>query len=97
VIASLLKQAATDRQVLFQVACALSVIAGTSADKQTAARCREQAVQALRDLIKSGWKDRGALEGDPDLDPLRDDPRFKELVNGLWKPTESTSPPRPER
>jgi tetratricopeptide (TPR) repeat protein len=96
-VAALLKQAANDRQVLFQVACTLSVIAGTSADKATAARCRDQAFDVLRDLIKAGWKDRAGIESDPDFDAIRDDPRFKELLKALPKSVEVAPPPRPAR
>jgi len=83
VVESLLKQAAGDRQVLFQVACALSVVSGTTSDKETASRCRDQAFRVLRDLVKAGWKDRAGLETDPDFDAIRADPRFKELLEGL--------------
>jgi hypothetical protein len=91
--ASLLKQAARDRQVLFQVACALSVVSGVTADKETATRCRDQAFQVLRDAIAAGWKDPGGLEADPDFDAIREDPRFKELLKALAKPGEA-APPR---
>jgi tetratricopeptide (TPR) repeat protein len=83
---ALLKQAGKDRQVLFQVACTYSVMSGTAADRETAERRRDQAFQALRDLIKAGWKDRAGLETDPDFDAIRDDRRFKELLDSLPKP-----------
>jgi tetratricopeptide (TPR) repeat protein len=92
-VGSLLKQAGKDRQVLLQVACALSILSGTTADKETAGRYRDQAFQALRDLVKAGWTDRGGLESDPDFDFIREDPRFKELLQALPKPTEVVPPP----
>jgi tetratricopeptide (TPR) repeat protein len=82
-VAALLKQAATDRQVLFQVACALSVLASVTTNPETAKRSRDQAFEVLRDLIQDGWKDRGGLETDPDFDPIRGDARFKELLKSL--------------
>jgi tetratricopeptide (TPR) repeat protein len=88
VAASLLRQAGKDRQVLFQVACALSIVSGTTTDRQRADRCRDQAFQVLRDLVKAGWKDRAGLETDADLDAIREDPRFKALLKALPKPAE---------
>ncbi|HKB03746.1 MAG TPA: protein kinase [Gemmataceae bacterium] len=79
----LLKQAPKDRRVLFQVACGLAV-AGSGSDP-VAARCRDRAFEVLGDLIKAGWKDRVALETDPDLEAVRGDPRFKELVAGTGR------------
>jgi tetratricopeptide (TPR) repeat protein len=92
-VGSLLKQAGKDRQVLLQVACTLSILSGATADKESAVRYRDQAFEALRDLVKAGWTDRGGLESDPDFDFIREDPRFKELLQALPKPTESAPPP----
>jgi hypothetical protein len=97
VAASLLDQAGKDRQVLFQVACALSIVSGTTTDRQRADRCRDQAFQVLRDLVKAGWKDRTGLETDPDFDAIREDPRFKELLKALPKPAEADPRARPAR
>ena len=81
--AALLKQAGTDRQVLFQVACTYSVLAGNPADRRTAGRYRDEAFQVLRDVIIAGWRDPGGLDTDPDFDAIRDDQRFKELLKSL--------------
>jgi tetratricopeptide (TPR) repeat protein len=83
----LLGQAGTDRQVLFQVACTLSIASGVTADKEAAGRYRDRAFQVLRDLVKAGWTDRGGLESDPDFDFVRADPRFEELLRALANPT----------
>jgi tetratricopeptide (TPR) repeat protein len=81
--AMLLRQAGKDRQVLFQAACALSIVSGVTADKQLANRCRDRAFSVLRDLIKAGWKDRTAIETDLDFDFIRADPRYAELLRAL--------------
>jgi hypothetical protein len=75
IVGRLLTQAGKDRQVLFQVACILSILSGVTADKETAGRYRDQAFQVLRDLVKAGWTDRGGLESDPDFDFIREDSR----------------------
>jgi tetratricopeptide (TPR) repeat protein len=73
----LLKQAPTDRQVLFQTACGLAII-GSGTD-ETAKRYRDEAFKVLTSLMDNGWKDPVALETDPDFDGIRSDKRFAEL------------------
>src|SRR5262249_12507004 len=92
--ASLLRQAGKDRQVLFQVACTLSVVSGVTADRETARRCREQAFGVLHELVRAGWKDRGGIEADPGFDAIRDDPRFGELLRALPGPARAAPPSR---
>jgi tetratricopeptide (TPR) repeat protein len=92
--AYLLREAGKDRQVLFQVACTLSIVAGTTTDRRRADRCRDRAFEVLRDLVKAGWKDRAGLETDPDLDFIRAEPRFKELLKTVPKPAEIPPPPQ---
>jgi hypothetical protein len=77
------KAAPDDRRVLFQTACGLAVAAGGTGPD--AARCREQAFDVLNKLVEQGWKDRVALETDPDLDAVRGDPRFAELLKRVGK------------
>jgi tetratricopeptide (TPR) repeat protein len=88
IVGRLLKQAGKDRQVLFQVACTLSIASGVTADKEAARGYRDRAFQVLSDLVKAGWTDRGGLESDLDFDFIRADPRFKELLRALPNPTE---------
>lgn len=73
----LLKQAPTDRQVLFQTACGLSIIGGGT--DETAKHYRDEAFKVLTSLMDNGWKDPVALQTDPDFDAIRSDKRFAEL------------------
>jgi adenylate cyclase len=41
-----------------------------------------RAVDTLRQAIAGGTENFGWMKNDPDLDPLRDDPEFKELMEG---------------
>jgi adenylate cyclase len=43
----------------------------------------EQAIECLQEAINSGFGHRDWIEQDPDLDALREHPRFQELVNQL--------------
>jgi hypothetical protein len=37
----------------------------------------------LRQLVEKGWKDQGSLELDPDLETVRRDKRFPEIISEL--------------
>jgi serine/threonine-protein kinase len=78
--AVLLKIKDMDQQVRFQVVCGLAVAGGGANDEILAKRCRDKAFEVLAELVRD-WKARGQLEFDPDLEALRDDPRFPALVS----------------
>ena len=46
----------------------------------------EQAFGVIDALVRRGWKDRVTLETEPDLDAVRGDPRFAELLAKLPRP-----------
>lgn len=79
----LLKQAGTNRRVLFQTACGLALASGGTGP--AADRCRARAFEVLGPLVERGWKDRVGLETDPDLEPVRTDKRFADLLARLPK------------
>jgi tetratricopeptide (TPR) repeat protein len=59
-------------------AVASRALPATAADRTEALRVK--AMEALRAAVKDGYRDRGYLEGEPDLAPLRDRGDFKALL-----------------
>jgi tetratricopeptide (TPR) repeat protein len=59
---------------------------------ETCAYCRsaepdlEKALSSFRDAIDAGFRDVAQIDKDTDLDPIRDQPEFKELRARLEKP-----------
>jgi hypothetical protein len=47
------------------------------------ARQVESALDAVEQVIEAGWSHHDFLKNDPDWDGLRDQPRFRELLNRL--------------
>jgi tetratricopeptide (TPR) repeat protein len=43
----------------------------------------EAALDALAAALRAGYRDRAAIDGDPDLESLRTMPRYRELMDGL--------------
>jgi len=48
-------------------------------------RDRSRALEALKRAVEKGFKDAATIEGDKDLDALRDDPVYKQIVEELKK------------
>jgi serine/threonine-protein kinase len=80
-VGRLLRQAGDDRQVLFQTACGLSIRANEAGP--AAGKCLDRAFEVLTKLVDVGWQDRAALQTDPDLDAVRKDKRFTELLRRM--------------
>jgi hypothetical protein len=80
----LLRKGAKERQILFQTACGFA-IAGTWPG-EGAGRYRDRAFEILNSLTKAGWNDRFGLETDPDLEGVRGDKQFAEMVKKLESP-----------
>jgi serine/threonine-protein kinase len=91
---ALLKSPPQDNQVYYQAACAYALSAGAVArdkpkDQQTETErtaietYTAKALDALRHLIANNFRSLGDLKIDPDLDPIRDDPRFQAILDEL--------------
>ena len=55
---------------------------GEAACCESLAGQKDEAIAHLRRTIELSERSRSFLEGDPDLDPIREDPAFKELLAG---------------
>src|SRR5262249_50565545 len=88
-------KAPNDVSLAFEAVCVLgmcadAVLGGRPADQLTEdektlrTRYLDQALEALEDLVgRLKYGDVVALKTDPDLDALRDQPRFQEVVKNL--------------
>ena len=65
---------------LYNVACAYSQLGET-----------ERAIDCLEESVVNGMSEIGWLDNDPDLDSLREEPRFKELLENVRKRSASSS------
>jgi serine/threonine-protein kinase len=72
--------------------CSAAVANGPSKDPSLQARYTSSALEALAQAVSHGYRDRAALEHDPDLDAIRKEKRFRELVDTLPPPGEVGTP-----
>jgi hypothetical protein len=73
---------------LVDLACCYAVCSGAVAPEEGGLRERYtgQALEALRRAVARGYRDLVNLETEPDLDAVRDQPAFKDLLAGLPRP-----------
>jgi serine/threonine-protein kinase len=84
-----IKSPPQNAELYIEVACGLALCAG-SAEKfeQTLARTyADEAVAAIRRGQALGWRDDERLKVDPDLDPVRSNPGFQQLLAELKAPS----------
>lgn len=73
-----------DREVLVEVAQCYAQCAGAVlADPALRAAYTDKALDALARAVDQGYKDVVILETEPDLDAVRDDPRFRALLDRI--------------
>jgi serine/threonine protein kinase/Flp pilus assembly protein TadD len=61
-----------DPMLLYNVACTYAQLGKT-----------EESLVALERAVEKGWGDKNWIEHDADLDPIRDDPRFRAIVESM--------------
>lgn len=79
-----LEMAPDDPPVQYNVACTLSRLGET-----------DRALEALERAVELGFSHRAWIENDSDLDPLREEPRFRELLESLGPAAGSRGPGGP--
>jgi serine/threonine-protein kinase len=95
-IEDVLKNPPQDARIYFQAACGYALSAGsvagdkpkaelTEAERALIETYRVKALEALRTGISRGYRSLGDLKIDPDLDPIRDDPRFQAVLDDLQR------------
>jgi mannose/cellobiose epimerase-like protein (N-acyl-D-glucosamine 2-epimerase family) len=52
-------------------------------DKSRAAQLKRQAIDALENAVKYGWDDVKHILKDDDLKPLKDEKRFKKIIQQM--------------
>jgi serine/threonine-protein kinase len=84
-------RAPDDPGVLFIAAstyalCSAAAANGPSKDAELQVRYANSAIDAINQAVACGYRDIVALEQDPDLDPVRNEGRFLEIIEKLKKP-----------
>ncbi|WP_250846652.1 serine/threonine-protein kinase [Aquisphaera insulae] len=89
---AMIKEPPLDARVYFQAACGFALSAGAVADSgpsdasaRQARHYTDRAFDALRLALKRGWRSADQVATDPDLDPIRADPRFATLLEDFRK------------
>jgi serine/threonine protein kinase/formylglycine-generating enzyme required for sulfatase activity/tetratricopeptide (TPR) repeat protein len=73
-----------DAELLYDAARVFS-LASRAISRSNKAKGRQlevQCLEVLRELVKNNDADFGRMDEDPDLDPIRDDPSFTEIMKG---------------
>jgi tetratricopeptide (TPR) repeat protein len=75
---------AADTELLFEVACGYALCSEAAPDDpELRRRYAERAVGALEEADAKGYKDVASIETDPDLDPIRELPGYKALLEKI--------------
>ena len=88
----LIKEPSVDAHIYFHAACGLALSAGAARESPDSAESSrlvrhytDRALDILRLALKHGWKSAEEVATDPDLDPIRADPRFTALLDEFRK------------
>jgi eukaryotic-like serine/threonine-protein kinase len=88
----LINEPPLDARIYFHSACGFALSAGAAAGLPDSAESSrlirhytDRALDALRLALKHGWKSAEQVAADPDLDPIRADPRFTALLDDFRK------------
>jgi hypothetical protein len=88
----MIKQPPLDARIYFHSACGFALSAGAAAalpptaeSNQDVRHYTDRAFDSLRLALERGWKSAEEVATDPDLDPIRADPRFPVLLDQFRK------------
>ena len=81
-----IKKQPNDAELRYQAARAFSLAsrAISRSDKTKGRQLAERSLQLLRDAVHNGDADFGTMDVDADLDPIRDDPAFAEIIKANY-------------
>ena len=89
---AMIKAPPLDARIYFHSACGFALSAGAAASLAPSTESirlvrhyTDRALDALRLALKHGWKSAEEVATDPDLDPIRADPRFVALLDEFRK------------
>jgi eukaryotic-like serine/threonine-protein kinase len=81
-----------NEELYIQAACGYALAAAAAgSDAGLAKLYTERAIHCVRTAQKRGWADLMTLEHDTDLEPIRNDPAFKTLLDEFRRPREKRS------
>jgi tetratricopeptide (TPR) repeat protein len=86
IVRHILTATSDNPRISVEAACALALCAGATDDPAQKSKYTEETVAALRRGCAEGWEDFERFRVDPDLDPVRGDPAFKQLLQDVQKP-----------
>ncbi len=77
-----IKEQPKDADLLYHAVCAFSLAsrAVSHSDSTRGHQLAQRSLQLIRDLVKNGDAEFARMEEDADLDPIRDDPAFDEIM-----------------
>ncbi len=73
-------------EIYVEAACALALCSGATSDPTLRSKYAQESLESIRMACAEGWKDFERFKVDPDLDPIRGDPRFQRLLQELQNP-----------
>jgi serine/threonine-protein kinase len=73
-----------DSSELYDAACEFALCVPISPDAASRGRHADEAMTALRAAVSAGWSDAVHTARDPDLDPIRERPDFRSLLEELF-------------
>jgi hypothetical protein len=75
--------------VFIEAACILALCAGAAPEPSLHTAYVKETLDVIRKGYADGWRDLERLRVDPDLDPVRGDPAFQQMLQDFQQPPKS--------